>query len=348
MPVTSRPRVAVIGLGMAVTPHAQSLRDLAARIEVAGPYSPTLQRRQEFAERFGFPVTDDLDALVDDRSIAAALILTPPRTHLPLVERFASAGKHVLLEKPLEADTGRAEAVVACCDRAGVLLAVVLQHRFRPAARMLAQRLHDGEIGDIAVASVHVPWWRPQRYYDEPGRGTLARDGGGVLITQAIHTLDLFLALTPRVSEVAAFAATTPLHRMETEDIACAALRFVNGALGTLNATTASYPGFPERIEIVGTLGTAVLTAGKVELYWHDGRHETMGEEASLGGGADPMAFANDAHRAVLAEFLDAIVQRRAPVNSGHAALLVHDLIDAVLESSRVHAPIPVRQRLAS
>ena len=90
---------------------------------------------------------------------------------------------------------------------------------------------------------MRVPWWRPQTYYDEPGRGTLARDGGGVLITQAIHTLDLFLSLTPRVAEVAAFAATTPLHRMETEDIACAALRFANGALGTLDATTASYPG---------------------------------------------------------------------------------------------------------
>ena len=173
---------------------------------------------------------------------------------------------------------------------------------FCPAARALAQRLHDNELGEVAVASVHVPWWRPQTYYDEPGRGTLERDGGGVLITQAIHTLDLFLSLTPRVSEVAAFAATTPLHRMETEDIACAALRFVNGALGTLSATTASYPGFAERIEIVGTRGTALLTAGKVELHWQDGRRETLGEEATLGGGADPMAFSNEAHRAVLAD----------------------------------------------
>src|SRR6185437_13880754 len=102
---------------------------------------------------------------------------------------------------------------------------------------------------------------------DEPGRGTLARDGGGALLTQAIHTLDLFLSLAPRPSEVAAFAATTPLHRMETEDVACAALRFTNGALGTLNATTASYPGFAERIELAGTRGSAVLTAGKLELH---------------------------------------------------------------------------------
>lgn len=345
MPAAHRHRIAVVGLGMAVTPHAQSLVDLAQRVDVVGAYSPTPQRRAAFGERFVFPVTDDLDALIADPGIEAALILTPPRTHLPLVERFAAAGKHVLLEKPLEADTARAEAVVAACERAAVTLAVVLQHRFRPAARALAARLRSGDLGDVAAASVQVPWWRPQTYYDEPGRGTLARDGGGVLVTQAIHTLDLFLSLTPRVAEVAAFAATTPLHRMETEDIACAALRFAGGALGTLNATTASYPGFAERIEIIGTKGTAMLTAGKVDFWWHDGRSESLGEASTLGGGADPMAFANDAHRAVLAEFLDALDERRSPVNSGKAALLVHDLIDAVLQSSREHAPRFVRQR---
>lgn len=343
MPRKPRHRIALVGLGMAVTPHAQSLRDLADRIEVAGAFSPTPERRDGFASRYGFTVTDDLDALADDPTIGAAMILTPPRTHLPLVERFASAGKHILVEKPLEADTGRAEAVVAACERAGVTLAVVLQHRFRPAARALAQRMD--QLGAIVSASVDVPWWRPQGYYDEPGRGTLARDGGGVLITQAIHTLDLFLSLAPPVSEVSAFAATTPLHRMETEDIACAALRFTNGALGTLSATTARYPGFAERIEIAGMRGTASLVAGKLDLHWIDGQRESVGEEATLGGGADPMAFTNDAHRAMLGEFIDALDQGRSPVNSGRAALAVHDVIDAVLESSRRHAPVAVRQR---
>jgi Predicted dehydrogenases and related proteins len=348
MSVKSRPRVAVVGLGMAVTPHAQSLRDLEARVEVAGAYSPTPQRRSEFAKRFDFPVTGDLDALVGDSSIDAALILTPPRTHLPLVERFAAAGKHILLEKPLEADSVRAEAVVACCERAGVLLGVVLQHRFRPAARALAQLRTGGELGDIAIASVHVPWWRPQSYYDEPGRGTLARDGGGVLITQAIHTLDLFLALAPPLAEVVAFATTTPLHRMETEDVACAALRFANGAIGSLHATTAGYPGFAERIEMVGTRGTAMLTGGKLDVYQHDGRRESAGDESTQGGGADPMAFANDAHRAVLAEFLDALAQGRQPTNNGRSALAVHQLIDALLESSRARTPIFVHSRPSS
>jgi UDP-N-acetyl-2-amino-2-deoxyglucuronate dehydrogenase len=290
-------------------------------------------------------VVDDIDTIVDDASIDCALILTPPRTHLPLVERFAAAGKHILLEKPLEAETSRAEALVDACARNGVTLGVVLQHRFRPGARALAECVAGDGLGQIATASVAVPWWRPQSYYDEPGRGTLARDGGGVLLTQAIHTLDLFLSLVPPLAEVAAYARTTPLHRMETEDLACAALRFSNGALGTLGATTASAPGFPERIDIVGTRGTATLVAGRLDVHFHDGRVETAGERAAFGGGADPMAFAHDAHRALIAEFFDAVEAGRAPPNDGYAALAVHDLIDAVLASARMHAFVPVLQR---
>jgi predicted dehydrogenase len=337
--------MAIVGLGMAVAPHARSLQDLADRVDVAAAYSPTRARRDAFAAKFAFPVTDDVDAIADDDSIDAVLLLTPPRTHLPLAQRFADAGKHILLEKPLEADTARAEAVVDTCARNGVTLAVVLQHRFRPGAQALAACIADGQLGDIASASVAVPWWRPQSYYDEPGRGTIARDGGGVLLTQAIHTLDLFLDVAPPLAELTAYAGTTALHRMETEDIACAALKFANGALGTLAATTASYPGFAERIEIVGTRGTATLSAGSLDLRFHDGRHETVGEQAMSGGGADPMAFSHHAHRALIEEFLDALDARRVPVNDGRAALAVHDLIDALLGSSRAHAPVTVRQR---
>jgi predicted dehydrogenase len=344
----SRHRIAVIGLGMAVAPHARSLRDLAGRIDVVAAFSPTKARRDAFAAQFDFPVSGDMDAIVDDASIDCVLILTPPRTHLPLVSRFAAAGKNILLEKPLEADTRRAEALVDVCARHGVTLGVVLQHRFRPGARALAACIAGEDLGQIAAASVAVPWWRPQSYYDEPGRGTVERDGGGVLLTQAIHTLDLFLSLVPPLAEVAAYARTTPLHRMETEDLACAALRFANGALGTLNATTASHPGFAERIDIVGTRGTATLVAGSLEVHFHDGRVDTAGERAAFGGGADPMAFTHDAHRALIAEFLDAVDAGRAPVNDGHAALAVHDLIDAVLASARTHTFVPILPRSRS
>ena len=209
-----------------------------------------------------------------------------------------------------------------------------LQHRFRPAAEALSRLVAAGDLGTLAGASVAVRWWRPQTYYDEPGRGTRARDGGGVLMTQAIHTLDLFLSLAGEPAEVSAFAATTPLHRMECEDIVAGALRFGNGALGAIDATTACYPGFPERIELIGTRGTAVLTGGQLQVGFHDGRTERCGSGETTGGGADPMAFTNEAHRALLADFLDAVETGRAPRVSGRDALRVHRVIDALLRSA--------------
>ena len=224
--------------------------------------------------------------------------------------------------------------LVEAAEAAGIKLGVVFQYRFREASERLRALLREGALGELAAANVICPWWRPQSYYDEPGRGTLARDGGGVLITQAIHTLDLMLSLTGPVAEVAAIAGTTRLHRMETEDFAGAGLRFANGAYGALIATTAEYPGFPERIELIGTKGTAILAAGVVTLHYQDGREERFGEEQGTGGGADPMAFPHDAHRALLADFLDAIDQDRSPRVTGREALRVHHFIDAVLRAS--------------
>ena len=335
----TRHRIAMIGLGMAVSPHAKSLLDLQDRVEVAYAFSRSAARRRAFAERFDFPLTGDLDRTLDDPSVDAVMILTPPNTHLELVERFAAAGKHILLEKPLERSTERALRLVEAAEGAGVQLGVVFQHRFRAASEHLRQLLRQRALGELAVINVSCPWWRPQSYYDEPGRGTLARDGGGVLITQAIHTLDLTLSLAGPVAEVAAITGTTGLHRMETEDFVGAGLRFANGAVGALMATTAEYPGFPERIELIGVKGTAVLTAGVVTVHYQDGREEHVGEEQGTGGGADPMAFPHDAHRALLDDFLDALEQHRDPRVTGREALRVHHLIDAVLRSSAERRP---------
>lgn len=327
-------RIAVIGLGMAVTPHARSLVDLHDRVEVAWAFSRSEARRRVFAERFDLPTTGDLEPILHDPAIDAVMILTPPNSHLDLALRFAAAGKHILLEKPLECSTERARRLVEAAEAAGIRLGVVFQHRFREASEHLRTLLGQGALGELAAVNVICPWWRPQSYYDEPGRGTLGRDGGGVLITQAIHTLDLTLSLAGPVAEVAAITGTTAVHRMETEDFAAAGLRFANGACGALIATTAEYPGFPERIELIGTKGTAVLAAGVVTLHWHDGREERFGEEQGTGGGADPMAFPHDAHRALLADFLDAIDHDRDPRVTGREALRVHHFIDAVLRAS--------------
>jgi predicted dehydrogenase len=320
-------RVGIVGLGMAVAPHAKSLRDLG--VDVAYAFSRSPERRKKFAENFPFPQTDSLDTILKDSSVNAVLILTPPNTHLELVEKFAAAGKHILLEKPLETSLKKSEQLVKAASK--VKLGIVLQHRFRPGAVKLREMLPS--LGQLVSASAAIPNWRPQSYYDMPGRGTRARDGGGVLLTQGIHTLDLFLSLAGDPVEVKSFVTTTPVHKMETEDLVAAAVKFRNGAIGTVHATTTAYPGFPERIELIGTKGTALLEGPSLKVELADGQKFEVKAEGG-GTGADPMAFPHDWHRALIVDFLDAIEQDRQPRVSGAEALKVHRFIDRLLRTA--------------
>ncbi|MEO1103331.1 MAG: Gfo/Idh/MocA family oxidoreductase, partial [Pseudomonadota bacterium] len=245
------------------------------------------------------------------------------------------SGKPILMEKPIERTLDAAQAIVGTCAQAGVPLGIVLQHRMRPSALELKRVLEADELGEIASVEITVPWWRPQSYYDEPGRGTFARDGGGVLISQAIHTIDLALYLTGPVRRVQAMLRTSALHQMETEDFAVIGLDFASRAVGSIVATTAAYPGGPESIALHGTKGSARLAANELVICLRNGDERTFGEAGGSGGGADPMAFTHDWHRAIIADFADAIEQNRPPVASGQDALAVHRLIDAAVRSSR-------------
>lgn len=326
--------IAVIGTGMAALPHARALKDLEDRVAVTGIYARSLERREAFAADHGFPVAGSAEALALDPATDALLLLTPADVRGALIGLFAQNGKHVLCEKPIGRTSAEAAANVAACDKAGVQLGVVFQHRFRAASRRLKELLDSGDLGAVRLARAEVPWWRPQSYYDAPGRGTMARDGGGVLISQAIHTMDLLLSLTGPVAEVQAMAATTALHDMECEDFVHAGLRFESGAVGALTATTAAYPGAPESIRLDCDKGSALLQSGVLIVQWQDGREDTFGEAEGTGGGADPMAFPHDWHRGLIAAFVDAAETGRAPSPSGRDALAVQRLIDAIMRSS--------------
>jgi predicted dehydrogenase len=338
----SKHRLGIVGLGMALKPHALSLNDLADRVEVAAAFAPSAARREEAVQTWGFPAVDSLDRIMADRSIDTVLILAPPWTHTDLVQQAAAAGKHVLLEKPVEVNAARATAIVEACERAGVRLAIAFQHRFRPAALELARIVREGKLGKLLSASASIRWWRSPEYFAQPGRGTMARDGGGVLLTQAIHTLDLLLQLAGPAQEVMAYVDTSPLRRIDTEDVVAGSVRYANGASGVIDATTVTFPGYPERVEIAGTLGSAALEVETLTVNYVSGARFRLDGAAAGGGGADPMAFSHEHHRRVLAEFLDAIDEAREPSNSGRSALHVQRLIDALLGSGRERRAVPV------
>lgn len=328
--------LAVIGAGMGANPHALALQSLADSVSVLGVYRRDQAQLETFCQTYGFPAASDLDTLLADPRLDAVLVLTPPNAREAIVTAAAGAGKHVLLEKPIERTLAAAERIVALCDTAPVKLGVIFQHRFRPASRYLAQAVAENRYGRLEAVHLVVPWWRPQEgYYDQPGRGSFGQDGGGVLITQAIHFLDLMLSLCGDVRAVTAMAATTRLHQMETEDFVSAGLEFANGAVGAMMATTANFPGGPESLTLNFAQTTATLTAGNLTIRTRTGETITKGEASEGGGGANPMAFPFDWHAAQIADFADAVREDRQPLSNGQTALRAHRLIDALMRSAK-------------
>jgi UDP-N-acetyl-2-amino-2-deoxyglucuronate dehydrogenase len=326
----------VVGAGMGAKPHALALNALRDTVVVRGVWRRNQAELDHFCATYDFPAAGSYEALLADPAVDAILVLTPPNAREAIVAAAARAGKHVLMEKPVERSTEAAERIVKLCDDAGVKLGVIFQHRFRAASMALAEQVVSGTLGALCAAHLVVPWWRPQQgYYDKPGRGTFAQDGGGVLITQAIHSLDLMLSLTGPVKAVMALTATTALHQMETEDFVAGGMEFANGAVGALMASTANFPGEAESLTLNFEKASATLTGGNLTLNWMDGRSETVGEAGNSGGGADPMAFPFDWHQAQIEDFIEAVRQDRQPLSTGHSALNVHRLIDALIRSGR-------------
>lgn len=337
-------KAVLVGLGMVADTHLRAIA--GADVSLTGVMSQHRAKAQTFATSaakiLGYVphVYTSASDIAADPDVDFVILCTPPNARLELVKTFAAAGKHILMEKPIERNAVAAEVIVDICEAAGVILGVVLQHRCREASQKLAALLTENAFGAVALAEISVPWWRDQSYYDEPGRGTYARDGGGVLISQAIHTLDLALSFLGPVVSVKAAMHTTALHDMESEDFVQASLKFASGAIGAVTCSTASFPGGAETITLHCARASVVLGSGRLKVHWRDGRVEEYGAAKATGGGADPMAFTHDWHQSILTNFITSVVEARPPVASGREALNAQRLIDAMIKSSRTDRTI--------
>ena len=261
--MTDRLNVALIGTGMVAGTYVKALADLSDRIAFAGLCARRAESAEAFRAKHGLEarVYASVDEIAADPAIDFVILATPPDARLGAVRILAAAGKPILMEKPVARNLAEAEEIVAICEYAEIPLGITFQFRCRPASLDLRRVIDAGGFGTLHAVELNVPWWRPQSYYDEPGRGTYSRDGGGVLITQAIHALDLMLSFTGPAADVIALTATTGMHRMESEDFVAGGLCFENGAVGALFATTANAPGRTETLTLNFENATAHLAA---------------------------------------------------------------------------------------
>jgi predicted dehydrogenase len=292
----------------------------------------------------GCPVVSTLEEALVLPGVDAIIITTPSGAHLEPALRSAQAGKHVVVEKPLEITGPRCRQIIDACDQHRVKLCTIFPSRFADSNRVLKQAVEAGKFGRLTFGEASNKWWRSQAYYDEGGwKGTLALDGGGALMNQAIHNVDLLLWMMGPAVEVTAFTATLAHERIEVEDTAAAAIRFASGALGILTATTSVYPGYPKQIAIHGDRGSAVIEQEDV-LRWDF--EPSLPEDAEVkarftakvgasGGAADPKAISHEGHRRQLADFVQAIQDDRPPQVDGREGRRAVDLICAVYESQK-------------
>lgn len=335
--------VALFGAGMIAPTHIAALSALQPQLCLRAVISQRPERAMHYASHYAGPAplfTADLAQITGDPTIQMAIVATPPSVRIDLIAALAQSGTHILLEKPVARTLDEAQKLVEICDRAGVTLGVLFQHRMRAPSLAAARLVASGSLGTLGHVEIAAPLWRDQTYYNELGRGTYARDGGGVLLTQAIHTIDLALSLTGPVTTVRAMTATTPLHQMEAEDFAVAGLTFANGAVGSLIASTASFPQRPETITLHFKHASLRVGTSDLSLTWRDGRPCADAQITGPATDAGPAIAKHEWHQAVIQDFAAALRQGRAPMVTGHAALAAHQLITAIERSSRTGHPV--------
>lgn len=343
----------IIGCGLIAKFHARAIADVPGT-RLAACYDVVGAAAEKIAQEFGCKAYSDLDAMLADPNVHIVTVATPSGAHMEPAVAAAKAGKHVIVEKPLEITLDRCDAIIRACEEAGVVLSTIFPSRFHGSSRLLKAAVEERRFGKLTVGDAYVKWWRTQQYYDGGAwRGTWKLDGGGALMNQAIHSVDLLVWLMGPVAEVSARTALLAHERIEVEDVAMALLRFECGALGVIEATTAAYPGYLKRIELHGDQGSAVMEEEDIVKWdFAEARPQDeeirrkMAEKVSGGGGAsDPAAIGHHGHARQFADVVEAIRQGRKPLVDGQEGRRSVEVIMAVYQSAEtgsvIRLPLP-------
>lgn len=343
-------RVGFTGGGNITDTHVRAVREVPGLLPVA-VHGRNAAKVAALAERHGLEVAASLDDLLA-RDLDILCLGSPSGVHADEVARAAARGVHVLSEKPLDISVERCDAAIAAAENAGIVLGVFFQDRCSPALRTLKDAIDAGRLGRPLLVDARVKWYRGPEYYGgSRWRGTWALDGGGALMNQAIHTVDLMLWLVGDVTRVSA-RAVTQRHDIEVEDTVVATLEFANGAVGTFLATTAAYPGYPRVLEITGTEGTAAVEHDRVarwDVQPREGVEPPAFPAATAANASGRTAVVADAspHRRVLEDLVTALRERRAPACDGREGRRSVAVTTAIYEASRTGAPVDVTSLVA-
>ena len=332
---------AVLGTGMIAKFHVRAILALPEARLIA-VCSRELSRAAAFAEEFGCEAFDTLDAMLAHPAVDVLVIATPSGAHMEAAVAAARAGKHVLCEKPLEITLERVDAMISAHRENGTQLGCTFQIRYMPALQPIRDALREGRFGTLTYAGVYVPWWRNDEYYTSSSwHGTRQLDGGGALMNQAIHMIDLLCDLLPPVESVGAFTASIGHAGIETEDSAAAVLRFEGGAVGVVYGSTSSWPGQSKRLEITGTHGTAILIEDGLSVFeFREKRPEDADALRRFGCGSathgvrDPAAMTHALHAACFGDFLESLKTGVAFRISGESARKSVALVRAIYDSA--------------
>ena len=326
----------IVGAGMVARYHARAIAETPGA-RLAAICRADAVRADEAEAELGVPCEASLAALLERPDVDAVCLCTPSGLHAEQAVAAARAGKHVLVEKPMALRLADADAMIAACRDAGVRLGVVLQRRTDPDIRALHDAIRAGELGDLVLGTATVPYFRPQSYYDSAAwRGTWSLDGGGALMNQGIHLIDLLLWLMGGEAEVVGASGGAAQHEIEVEDCVVAALRFSSGARGTIAATTAAAPGFPHRVEVYGSRGGAQIEGDALVRWEGDAPRIRPQAPAAVaaGSGASPTGIGTLGHTLIMQDFVAAIREGRDPLVDGAEGRRSLALVLAIYEAA--------------